>query len=710
MKLQGTSLDLFWTTTWRMLIVLSTLTTWSSGAARLWLALVVCVLSLLQFSQFKTMIPKIGRKLIFLGVPSALATSAVIAWQGHGELVTLVAEILLAGTVVMFDRRDREIRQWLALLSLILVGIGSLIINDEAPTWLAFITFLCVAIFNLNAAKLYFLALGTREFEARLPRSYFKQLSKSLPPALIMGVAIFATLPRIRAVGIDLGLKTNNNTVGYSETINLGGQGGALSESNRVALWFKSTNPEWLKNNLASFYVRGNTMEFFDGQSWARLSTGKIEPWKETVNFAHSKIKISETQNLEVFMEPTSARSIVWPGVLLRLTPPPTMIDQLIYDVNGNISRIRNDFSRFSYSVMVAPPADPSKIMQMRRSEILAGMRNATPDPKVDDIEDGQIELLTSIPSQLGRQDWFKSWDLATSNEIYGESVRTERFDPTLGETINGINNYFAKNFRYSLENEFSDQNTLRAFLTKDRAGHCEYFASGAAAWLRGQGYAVRAVAGYRGGQWNNLSETLEILDRNAHAWLEVFVPGWGWLMVDPTPTLEVRGGLFSSARIYINAANFWFNRYVINYDYAAQRDIVRSARQFDWRKSFNFSEYTLDKNSKELVIIGILLLISLWLAFRTAKRIRLRRSKLPFWYQPILEKMRKRGLRRDLHETFQEWHVRLVAAGFDPKVIGEIDKHLEQELYALRSPTPEESKRLKQLIRSLIPPRRKVS
>jgi hypothetical protein len=217
-------------------------------------------------------------------------------------------------------------------------------------------------------------------------------------------------------------------------------------------------------------------------------------------------------------------------------------------------------------------------------------------------------------------------------------------------------------------------------------------------------------VAGYRGGQWNAFSETLEVLDRHAHAWLEIFVPDWGWLKVDPTPTLQAPEGFFVSARVYLNAANFWFNRYVINYDYAAQRDIVRSARQFNWRDSFNFAAYTLDKNSKELIVIGILLLISCWLAYRTIKRIRLRRSRLPSWYQPIRELMRRRGLRRDLHETYREWHERLITSGCNAEHLQEIDWYLEQELYAQRPAGPEQSRKLRKMIKELRPQRRQVS
>ena len=65
--------------------------------------------------------------------------------------------------------------------------------------------------------------------------------------------------------------------------------------------------------------------------------------------------------------------------------------------------------------------------------------------------------------------------------------------------------------------------------------GYCDYFASAMAVMLRSVGVPARVVAGYvmhealPGGQYL-------VKERDAHAWTEVFFPGFGWQRFDPTP------------------------------------------------------------------------------------------------------------------------------------------------------------------------------
>ena len=74
-------------------------------------------------------------------------------------------------------------------------------------------------------------------------------------------------------------------------------------------------------------------------------------------------------------------------------------------------------------------------------------------------------------------------------------------------------------------------------FLTESRRGYCVHFASAAVLLLRSAGFPARYVTGYAvdgpGGQWNDVTED------DAHAWVEYYLPGAGWLPIDPTPADE---------------------------------------------------------------------------------------------------------------------------------------------------------------------------
>lgn len=82
------------------------------------------------------------------------------------------------------------------------------------------------------------------------------------------------------------------------------------------------------------------------------------------------------------------------------------------------------------------------------------------------------------------------------------------------------------------------------AFLDERSSGHCEYFSSAMALLARARGIPARVVVGYRVSEWNPLGGYHVVRERNAHAWVEAFIEGRGWVSVDPSPreSLEAAG------------------------------------------------------------------------------------------------------------------------------------------------------------------------
>jgi transglutaminase-like putative cysteine protease len=76
----------------------------------------------------------------------------------------------------------------------------------------------------------------------------------------------------------------------------------------------------------------------------------------------------------------------------------------------------------------------------------------------------------------------------------------------------------------------------LVGFVTRTRAGYCQYFAGAMALMLRYLGIPARVAVGFAGGQYDPNQHLWNISDREAHAWVEVWFDGYGWLPFDPTP------------------------------------------------------------------------------------------------------------------------------------------------------------------------------
>ncbi|MFC5746792.1 transglutaminase-like domain-containing protein [Actinomadura rugatobispora] len=91
--------------------------------------------------------------------------------------------------------------------------------------------------------------------------------------------------------------------------------------------------------------------------------------------------------------------------------------------------------------------------------------------------------------------------------------------------------------FRYSTEVERGVGFPILDFLTASRTGYCQHFAGAAALLLRLAGVPTRVVAGFATGRSED--GIYKVRDTDAHAWIEVYFEGVGWVPFDPTPAAD---------------------------------------------------------------------------------------------------------------------------------------------------------------------------
>jgi len=107
------------------------------------------------------------------------------------------------------------------------------------------------------------------------------------------------------------------------------------------------------------------------------------------------------------------------------------------------------------------------------------------------------------------------------------------------GSAENFINQVLRKfnteEFFYTLEPPPLGSNPVDRFLFETRRGFCEHYASAFAVMMRAAGIPSRIVLGYQGGEVNPMGEYMIVRQADAHAWVEVWLPGRGWYRVDPT-------------------------------------------------------------------------------------------------------------------------------------------------------------------------------
>jgi transglutaminase-like putative cysteine protease len=89
--------------------------------------------------------------------------------------------------------------------------------------------------------------------------------------------------------------------------------------------------------------------------------------------------------------------------------------------------------------------------------------------------------------------------------------------------------------FYYTLRPPLVSGDTVDGFLLESRRGFCEHYAAAFTVLMRAAGIPARIVTGYQGGEFNPLGDYLIVRQRDAHAWVEVWLQPEGWVRVDPT-------------------------------------------------------------------------------------------------------------------------------------------------------------------------------
>ncbi|HEX4911012.1 MAG TPA: transglutaminase domain-containing protein, partial [Permianibacter sp.] len=206
------------------------------------------------------------------------------------------------------------------------------------------------------------------------------------------------------------------------------------------------------------------------------------------------------------------------------------------------------------------------------------------------------------------------------------------------------------------------------------KRGYCEHYANAVTFLLRAGGVPARVVVGYQGGEWNPYGNFLTVRHLDAHAWLEFWRAGDGWIRLDPTAAVSPLridqsyldriarrdslmnfSGWDSVVTLTGDAtdwtlvkwwqqANRWFEANVVQFNADAQRD---------WLENLGLPKLSM-ADLVRILVIGLLLMlaISAWLILRS----RPVRDPVARIYAAFCAKLARAGIRREPHETPQDF------------------------------------------------------
>ncbi len=137
---------------------------------------------------------------------------------------------------------------------------------------------------------------------------------------------------------------------------------------------------------------------------------------------------------------------------------------------------------------------------------------------------DQVYELYTTLPEQIPERV------ITLAEEISSDMC-------TNYGKVKNIEKYLQENYRYTMNPPYTPQEKdfVDYFLFEGKEGYCSYFASAMCVMTRALGLPSRYVEGFLLPEEPDDNGYYHVTNQNAHAWVEVYLEGIGWVTFEPT-------------------------------------------------------------------------------------------------------------------------------------------------------------------------------
>lgn len=124
-------------------------------------------------------------------------------------------------------------------------------------------------------------------------------------------------------------------------------------------------------------------------------------------------------------------------------------------------------------------------------------------------------------------------------------------------QIISALLQRFNETFSYTLSPQKLSGDRIDQFLFTTQEGFCEHFSNATAFALRLAGIPSRVVAGYLGGEWNPYEKYMLVRQYEAHAWVEAWLDGKGWVRIDPTTAVAPERVTLPFDELFLDSPEF---------------------------------------------------------------------------------------------------------------------------------------------------------
>jgi transglutaminase-like putative cysteine protease len=408
----------------------------------------------------------------------------------------------------------------------------------------SFIVYTGLAVVTLMVGHLIRKLARHHARDVRLERGFLWRVAAMSGVMLALSALVFAAFPRVSRGWMTRTSPQSTSMIGFSDRVSIGEHGSRITPNPEVVL--RVEFPDGAPANLRSLYWRGRSYDYFDGVAWGR--SAQVPRTLATTGFYSARWP-GDRVTQRIFATPLDVPVIFGLHPVLFVHPHSRM--RPMSDNTGDLWYYGGGTP--SYTVISAEQEPTPADLRAAYGENVRGESYYTQLPPLAARVRALADSLTS--------------------------TATTRYD-----SVQAVQQWLRTQFRYTLELPSSAREaTLENFLFRRRAGHCEYFSTALAVLLRSVGIPTRNVNGFLGGTWNEFGQFLTVSQNEAHSWVEVWFPRYGWVTFDATPAAstdvaqQFQSWMGPLRTIFDGMEHRW-NKWILEYNLETQVTLFQRA------------------------------------------------------------------------------------------------------------------------------------
>ncbi|MBV9000929.1 MAG: transglutaminase domain-containing protein, partial [Solirubrobacterales bacterium] len=300
---------------------------------------------------------------------------------------------------------------------------------------------------------------------------------------------------------------------------------------------------------FAGEYWKTENLDTFDGTGWIpgapaaggqpALSASTVARWTQTLT-----VTLRGMQTNQVIASGTALQA---PQHLPTLPLPGTSAGTWVSQTTLGPGT--------TYTVKVyAPNPAPARLaktghaypLEVLRSDLTLTLPAVSPRTTAEDVVFAPFGSRRTAPVALSAPDRggaVAAIQASPYGPVYARARQLARGARTPYQYVQRVMAFLANGYTYD-ESPPPTPYPLATFLLTNRIGYCQQFAGSMALLLRMGGVPARVATGFTTGTYDNATKQWVASDVDAHAWVEVWFPHYGWVSFDPTPAAApARGG-----------------------------------------------------------------------------------------------------------------------------------------------------------------------